>query len=195
MRKSLKMGLLALPVVLGLSAGAVVAVNAPGTANPHRSGAHSGHSTALDRYVPVSASDDLAAARAATEAFQDIEVAKASGYPSDATGCVAAPDGNGAMGHHFPNPSLMNDGGQLDVTKPELLVYEKQEDGSFRLGALEYFVSGADVPETGPAPVLFDRELKWVAALNGWEIHAWVWRSNPSGTFSDFNPKVSCRFS
>jgi hypothetical protein len=189
MRKSLKLGLLALPVALGLTAGVVVAVNAPAMS------AHTHHqATAADRFVPVAATNDLDAARRATEGFQDINVAKSSGYPNAASGCVSAPDGNGAMGVHFANSSLIGDGGQLDVTKPELLVYMPQEDGSLRLVALEYLVRGADRPATGPAPVLFGRELRWDPALNAWEIHAWIWRSNPSGTFADFNPKVTCRF-
>jgi hypothetical protein len=145
-------------------------------------------------FVPVAATSDLDRARRATEKFQDINVAKSSGYPNAVTGCVSAPDGNGAMGVHFANPSLINDGGQLDVTKPELLVYEPQEDGSFRLVALEYIVSGNDVPQSGPPPRLFGRDLAWSASINGWQIHAWVWRKNPSGMHADFNPNVTCQF-
>ncbi len=25
-----------------------------------------------------------------------------------------------------------------------------------------------------------------------YELHAWIWKRNPSGTFSDWNPRVSC---
>ena len=26
-----------------------------------------------------------------------------------------------------------------------------------------------------------------------YELHAWIWRPNPSGIFKDWNPKVTCR--
>ena len=26
-----------------------------------------------------------------------------------------------------------------------------------------------------------------------YELHAWIWRPNPSGIFQNWNPKVSCR--
>ena len=26
-----------------------------------------------------------------------------------------------------------------------------------------------------------------------YELHAWIWRPNPSGIFKDWNPSVTCR--
>jgi len=28
--------------------------------------------------------------------------------------------------------------------------------------------------------------------LGVYELHAWIWKNNPSGVFYEWNPKVSC---
>jgi hypothetical protein len=187
-RRSLRLGLLALPVAALVSTG--VAVNASASETAH---SHDVTTQTVSQDISAKGqSGDISAAREATARFNDINVAKASGYPEDLTGCVESPAGG--MGHHYVNLTLEGDGGQLDVTKPEALLYEPQEDGSLDLVALEYVVRAADVPSTGPAPVLFGRAFEFNAVANAWTLHAWVWRSNPNGMFTPFNPNVSCEF-
>ena len=49
-------------------------------------------------------------------------------------------------------------------------------------------------------PSLFGQEFELVATPNRYglppfyELHAWLWKHNPSGMFNDWNPRVSCDF-
>ncbi|MGZ8782946.1 MAG: hypothetical protein ACXWZB_05555, partial [Gaiellaceae bacterium] len=77
-------------------------------------------------------------AKSSTARFHDLEQAKAAGYDvtvADLAGieCVADPAGSGAMGVHMLNPALLFDGGKLDAAKPELLVYERRQNGTLKL--------------------------------------------------------------
>jgi hypothetical protein len=47
------------------------------------------------------------------------------------------------MGIRYTNRALVADG-KLDITKPEVLVYEPMPSGKLRLGAIEYFQADAD---------------------------------------------------
>lgn len=123
---------------------------------------------------------DLAMARAASARYHRVEVALADGFV-DTGHCVALPDGSAAMGIHFVNPARMGDD-NLDVTEPEALLYEKDADGRLRLIGVEYIGNQGDA--------LFGQEFTPTPA--GPALHVWLWRHNPSGTFADFNPNVSC---
>src|SRR5690606_6824434 len=59
----------------------------------------------------------------------------------------------GGQGFHFANPELIGDGGQLDALQPEVLLYEPQADGSFRLVGFAYALPRADW--TAPEPPTF----------------------------------------
>src|SRR5687767_5396599 len=127
------------------------------------------------------------AVRAATTKYKDPAAAIADGYSP--MPCVSGP-ANGAMGVHFANPALIEDG-VIDVAKPEALMYEPQADGTLELLGVEFIVF------TGPQ-VLQGHLFHFVPAPNRYgldpfyEMHVWAWRANPSGTFTDFNPTVSC---
>ena len=47
-------------------------------------------------------------------------------------------------------------------------------------------------------PVLMGQLFNYIGAPNRYgipafyELHVWAWRSNPSGVFADWNPRVSC---
>jgi hypothetical protein len=79
---------------------------------------------------------NVARVRAATERFKASDAAIAAGYPRH-TDCVQSPP-QGAMGFHFQNHTLLD--ATLDVEKPEVLVYEKMADGTFKLNGVEYLV-------------------------------------------------------
>ena len=72
--------------------------------------------------------------------------------------------------------------------------------GGYRLVSVEYvtFRDAWDATHASP-PSLFGRTFKLIEPGNRYvlpafyELHAWLWRPNPSGIFSDWNPKVSCR--
>jgi hypothetical protein len=135
--------------------------------------------------------------RDATNDFRDVSNAK--DYTSLGA-CVSSPE-EGAMGIHYANGALVNDG-VLDGSKPELLVYE-QRNGRLRLVGVEFLVLASqwNDPTAGHpdgAPVLQGQLLNYVGAPNRYglpafyEIHVWAWRDNPKGPFADFNPAVTC---
>lgn len=134
-------------------------------------------------------------ARQATAAFQDVEAAEAAGYALS-SGCVSGPE-EGAMGVHYGNGLLVEDG-QLDATKPEVLVYEPR-NGRLQLVAVEYVVLAEqwDANNDHP-PVLQGQHFHFVPAPNRtglpahYELHVWAWKRNPHGTFADWNPRVRC---
>lgn len=144
----------------------------------------SGHATGLVKTV-----------RNATWQFRDVNEATAQGY-GVFLGCVSSPH-EGAMGVHFINGGLVGDG-MLDANRPEALVYEPRH-GRLKLVAVEYVVlaepwhAGNDLP-----PVLEGQAFNYVGSPNRYglppfyELHVWAWKENPSGTFADHNPRVSC---
>ena len=76
------------------------------------------------------------AVRRTTEPFKDVTAATAAGYAAF-LGCVSGPS-EGAMGIHFVNGALVGDG-QIDVQRPEALMYEPK-NGQLHLVGVEYIV-------------------------------------------------------
>src|SRR2546428_133795 len=85
----------------------------------------------------VKASALVQVVRDATERFHDVAVAENEGYFLQ-FGCVSGSDA-GAMGMHFVNFPLVMDG-ELDATRPEIVIYEPQQDGSLQLIGADYLV-------------------------------------------------------
>jgi hypothetical protein len=132
---------------------------------------------------------DRAAAMLATAGFQDVATAEAAGYASsvDTLGCFTDPE-RGGMGLHYINQSLMDD--QVDLTKPEALVYELDAKGALTgLVAHEYIVPIDAWKQTTP-PQLFGMDFHQHPTLPLWVLHAWLWKDNPAGVFQDWNPAV-----
>jgi hypothetical protein len=131
--------------------------------------------------------------RQATAQFRDVENAKGYGLFH---GCVSGPQ-EGAMGIHYANGDLVGDG-EVDVQHPEALLYEPK-DGKLQLVGVEYLVpADAWNAKHSAPPVLMGQLFNLVGAPNRYglpaiyELHVWAWKSNPSGVFADFNPRVSC---
>jgi hypothetical protein len=178
--------------VLGLA----IAVAALG-AQVASSGAHPGHEHA-QAPTPQGQKHDLARARAATRKFRDIRVARAAGYTETSGECAEDPK-LGGMGLHYANPEYLEDG-TLDVTKPEVLVYQPTPSGKLRLGAVEYFQADADqdLDTDDDRPSLFG--LPFDGPMHGhepgmpkhYDLHVWLYRHNPAGLFAAWNPRVDC---
>lgn len=160
--------------------------------------------------------------KAASERFTDVNVALAEGYIPDPTGmCITAemegqPAEKGSMGIHYFRPDVLGitateprvdgNGTHTDFLKPGVVIYEPQADGSMKLVAVENLVFEKAWKEAGnDAPPSFagnewvhmiDRSDTEVDEAHGfqphYELHAWVFRDNPNGTFSPFNPAVTC---
>ncbi len=132
---------------------------------------------------------DVARVRAATEAFKSLDRAVAAGYAPDVTQCVAHPS-QGAMGYHHQNASLLD--ARIEVERPEMLVYERLPDGTYRLNGVEYIVPFSAWPQSDEPPTVMGQPLKPAPSLGIWYRHVWIWRENPAGLFADWHPMVKC---
>jgi hypothetical protein len=147
---------------------------------------------------------ELVAVRAALDKYKDPIVAVHDGYFSSVA-CLAYSQGMsghggmdykaGGMGVHFLN--VANIGPKLDPMKPQVLLYEPVGD-KLQLVAAEWFVPTQVSKE---APSIFGQALQGPmaghepvlpAALHHWDLHVWLWKSNPTGLFSSTNPTVKC---
>src|ERR1700694_1200053 len=81
---------------------------------------------------------DLATLRRVTAPFHNFNKAVAAGWSAKITDCMTDPGGAGGMGFHYGNVALIDAAVQVD--KPELLLYEPDEDGELRLVAVEYII-------------------------------------------------------
>jgi hypothetical protein len=133
--------------------------------------------------------------RQATQSLRDVRQATKAEY-APVLGCVSGPQ-EGAMGVHYVNSTFLQDG-ELDVNRPEALMYEST-NGTLRLLGVEYIVT-ADAWHARHAepPTLEGQVFNYTASPNRYglpafyELHVWAWRGNPHGTFVDWNPHVSC---
>jgi hypothetical protein len=132
---------------------------------------------------------DVRAVRVATESFAALENAVAAGYEGEVSHCVEDPR-LGGMGFHHKNPALRD--GNLEVAKPEILLYERTEDGRYLLTGVEYVVP-ISAWSRSDSPIMMGQTLKRSDSLEIWYLHAWIWKRNPSGLFADWNPRVTCR--
>ena len=136
-------------------------------------------------------SQDLKAVRVVTARFHSPEQALRAGYRATPE-CVASPFGG--MGVHYENPVLMADPA-VDAARPEILLYAPGADGELELVAVEYFRNAS---AGAMAPALyghtFDGPMPGHHPGMGthYDLHVWVWQANPAGTFTQFNPDVSC---
>jgi hypothetical protein len=133
--------------------------------------------------------------RTSTEPYQSVDAALAAGYGL-LHGCVSGPQ-EGTMGIHYVNGDLLSDGA-LDPTQPEALIYEYR-DGQLELAGVEYIVFVEDWHASNePPPVVLGQLFHYAGSPNRYaipafyELHVWAWIDNPNGTFTDYNPDVSC---
>ena len=140
--------------------------------------------------------DFVRAVRAATERFRDMAVAEAEGYAL-MFGCVSGPD-SGAMGLHYVNLALVGDG-ELDPTRPEIVIYEPLPNGRVRLIGADFLVFASDwhatnlaTPELGGQLMHLFESPNRFGLPDFYTLHVWAWKDNPTGTFSNWHSKVSC---
>lgn len=123
----------------------------------------------------------------------------------------------GAMGIHFfrpdllgitgpPSPRVNGNGTHTDFRLPAILIYEPQADGSLELVAVENLVfakawheSGQSAPPSFhgvPYDTMSDDPATAADEAHMFEPHydrhVWIYRENPNGVFTPFNPAVSC---
>jgi hypothetical protein len=164
--------------------------------------AQSDHAHAAAQAGSITASAEGAAGalvrivRESTERFMDVEVARNEGYALQ-FGCVSGPD-YGAMGMHFVNFPLVTDG-EIDATRPEIVIYEPQPNGQLKLIGADYlvFADAWNSKHDGP-PQLMGQLFHLFDAPNRfglpafYTLHVWAWKENPTGTFVNWHSNVSC---
>lgn len=135
--------------------------------------------------------------RESTQRFKDVRVAENEGYAL-MFGCVTGPDA-GAMGLHYVNGQILSSN-ELDPTKPQIVIYEPQPDGTLRLIGADFVVL-ADVwnkKNQGP-PQLMGQLFHYFETPNRfglpafYTLHVWAWKDNPNGAFVNWHPNVSCK--
>lgn len=136
---------------------------------------------------------EVAALREATARFHTLGAALAEGYAPFGD-CFSDPAGG--MGFHYANAELMADPG-VDPLHPELLLYEVEPGGTPTLVGVEYLTFQAAWHEAGNRglPKLFDQKFHINTTLLSepfYLLHVWQWKHNPSGRFTDWNPRVLC---
>jgi hypothetical protein len=136
--------------------------------------------------------------RQATERYKDVKVAENDGYHLE-FGCVSGDD-FGAMGLHFVNDTLVGNG-IVDVTRPQIVLYEAQPDGRLKLTGADYLViaSAWDEKHPGTTPQLMGQIFHYFESPNRfglpafYTLHVWAWKENPKGAFVNWHPNVSCQ--
>ena len=144
----------------------------------------------------ASANALVATVREATERFKDVAVADAAGYKLQ-FGCVSG-EASGAMGLHYVNGPLVMDG-ELDPTKPEIVIYEPGPNGTLKLVGADFLVLAdawnakhSSPPEMmGQLFHLFEAPNRF-GLPNFYTLHVWAWKPNPTGMFVNWHSKISC---
>lgn len=131
---------------------------------------------------------ELAVLRRATARYHRIEAAIADGYVQILP-CLEHPT-EGGLG--IPYARLDRFDTIIDLSQPEILFYEPRANGKFELVAAEPVVPAA--LWGAEPPTMFGREFHHNVDHGLYGLHMWVWKSNPSGTFAFWNPRVSCAF-
>jgi hypothetical protein len=180
---------------------------------------------ATENAADAAVTAELASLRTANERFNDVNVALAEGYMPDPTGmCVTAdmtgePSSEGAMGLHYFRPDLLGitsvpepparvtgSSTYTDFSKPAILMYEPQADGSLKLVGIENLVFADAWKQAGNASPPSSFGKQWFEMTDNpdtpvdeahgfashYDLHVWLYRDNPTGVYSQFNPAVSC---
>ena len=173
-------------------------------------------------YAPALPDAEVAAIRAATDKYRSLDAALADGYVLPMNHCMVAGDEGqprqlGAMGLHYARMDLLKptqqaprvDGAGMhaDFTTPGVLIYEPQADGGMELVAIENLIWAKAWHDAGnTAPPSFNGYQYFLTIDNPatpnvdeahgfephYELHWWLYRANPNGQFTPYNPAVSC---
>lgn len=142
----------------------------------------------------------LAEIRQATVHFKDDQIAIRVGGFMPTPHCAMSPTGQGGMGVHYVHMGRIDD--EINHREPEALLYEPQKNGRMALVAVEYIVDAAswDAQHNYP-PRLGDQVFDDFRSLVNnplgfphYQLHVWVWKHNPAGMHTPFNPNVTCDY-
>lgn len=131
----------------------------------------------------------IAKLRSATRSFHELDSAVAVGYPRTVADCLVH-EHHGAMGYHHLNRTYLTR--NIEIDKPQILLYERMPDGTYRLNGVEFILPYRLWPRDSVAPTLMGQTLHQEDNLKIWYLHVWAWRDNSNGVFSNFHPDVEC---
>jgi len=169
---------------------------------------HEDHGSMIASPGPLTARQNelVQAVRRATEQFKGVTSVDGPGNGYGLVlGCVSGGD-FGAMGLHYLNKAFLQDS-DVQVDKPEIVLFEPTRDGGIRLTGADYVVIkdawDKDPKHINPdgsvnPPQLFGQLFHLFDAPNRfalpafYTLHVWAWKDNPLGTFTNWNPNVSC---
>ena len=191
------------PLAHSLLAALMVSISPmPGVAQSHDD--HGGHAASQWHKPTPQESALVEAVRAATEKYKNVRSVEGPGDGYELKfGCVSGGD-FGAMGMHFVNFKLVD--GEVDVTQPEIVLFEPTPNGGIRITGADFLVPVAAwdaahaVPpaEHAAPPELMGQLFHLFDSPNRfgldpfYTLHVWAWKDNPNGTFGNWNPDVSC---
>ena len=191
------------PLAHSLLAALMVSISPmPGVAQSHDD--HGGHATSQNHKPTPQENALVQAVRSATEKYKNVRSIEGPGDGYELTfGCVSGGD-FGAMGMHFLNFKLVD--GEVDVTQPEIVLFEPTPNGGIRITGADFVVPVAAwdaahaVPpaEHAAPPELMGQLFHLFDSPNRfgldpfYTLHVWAWKDNPNGTFGNWNPDVSC---
>ena len=123
---------------------------------------------------------ELQQAKIATARYNNFDNAIADGYVDIN---VIVPE----MGYHFLRMEHLN--ATFEYDKPEILVYNREENGRMKLVAVEYAVP---IAASANPPAGFTGNNDQWSVYEGvlWTLHAWIWEYNPEGVFNPTNPLI-----
>ena len=191
------------PLAHSLLAALMVSISPmPGVAQSHDD--HGGHATSQNHKPTPQENALVQAVRSATEKYKNVRSVEGPGDGYELKfGCVSGGD-FGAMGLHFLNFKLVD--GEVDVTQPEIILFEPTPNGGIRITGADFVVPVAAwdaahaVPpaEHAAPPQLMGQLFHLFDSPNRfgldpfYTLHVWAWKDNPNGTFGNWNPDVSC---
>lgn len=141
------------------------------------------------RAPDVTAGSQLNRLRAVTRRFRSLDSAVAAGYPREVADCLVH-EHHGAMGFHHLDRGLLDR--DVDPARPEILLYERLADGSYRLNGVEFIVPYGVWPRDTVPPRALGEPMRREDNLRFWYLHVWAWTPNPDGVFADFHPGIRC---
>jgi hypothetical protein len=154
-------------------------------------------------------SRQIAEAKSATAKYRSLAVAKADGY-FQVTQFIPG------LGLHLANLGISNR--IFDPARPQVLLYEPDRSGTLVLVGVAYSIAhtGPDDPQpvgfagnadawhyhqdlcflpTGSVTITPSAQPckargGYFQAKTAWLLHAWIWKANPDGLFTESNPSV-----
>jgi len=151
----------------------------------------------------------LAEAKRATARYRDVAKARADGY-------IQVTQFIPGLGLHMANLGISNK--VFDPAHPQVLLYQPDAAGRLKLVGVAYSIAHTGPGDEQPAgfagnadvwhyhqnlcflpagtvtitPTLADCRSRhgYFQAKTAWLLHAWIWKTNPGGVFTEYNPKV-----